>query len=287
RIVPLYVLVLTVLLFMLPALGQSTPTLDKDREHQVWLWLYLTNWDPYFAHGRSVVNHFWSLAVEEQFYLLWPFLVRRVTPDRLLPACVAIAVGSLAWRVVQVGQGTDPELIYVSTLARFDALALGAAVAAVAGVPRVWQQAVAHRRWIWPIVGGLSVLGVFATAGIYPRTSPLGQVVGYGWLSVTFALALLAAVTWERGSSGPSKTWGQRLLTWRPLTRIGKFSYGIYLIHKPLHDLVVKPWWVSHGIKPTQSILTATLALLAETLVYVALAALLYRFFERRFLDLR
>ena len=287
RIVPLYALALAILLFVVPALGLSTPNLDEDRKHQVWLWLYLTNWHPHFAHTNSVVNHFWSLAVEEQFYLLWPLLVRRAGAGRLLQVCAAIALASLAWRIAQVRQGTDPALIYVATFARFDALALGAAVAVVFTRAHLWSYALRLRRWMWPAVGIFGVLGIFATQGVYPQNSPLGQTVGYTWLSLLFALVILAALTTEHAASGGSRTWMHRFLSWKPLTWIGSVSYSVYVIHKPIHDLAVKPWWLSLGVKPTQSVAVATLALILEGALYLALAAILYRFVERPFLTLR
>jgi peptidoglycan/LPS O-acetylase OafA/YrhL len=285
RIVPLYALALTVLLVVVPALGLSTPTLDNDRKHQAWLWLYLTNWDPYFARGNSVVNHFWSLAIEEQFYLVWPFLVRRCAPRQLICVCIGTAACSLLWRFLQVGQGVDPGLIYVSTFARFDALALGSAVAVITTLPKSWARVMAAKNWLWPAAACMFVLGMFATRGAYPQSSPLGQTVGYGWLSILFALTLLAAAVGERSPAALPRIQG--LLTWRPLTHIGKISYGIYVIHKPIHDLVVKPWWLTVGVKPTNSIAVALIALGCETLLYIALATILYRYFERRFLLLR
>lgn len=84
RIVPMYALTLIVVLTILPALGPIPSTLAEDRHHQLWSWLYLTNCDPYFAHGRSVMTNFWSLALEEQFYLVRPFVVRHTAPGQLL-----------------------------------------------------------------------------------------------------------------------------------------------------------------------------------------------------------
>jgi len=69
RIFPLYYGVLVIALWILPGLGLAPPRLLADRDHQIWLWTYLVNWSEPLGAGVAAFPHFWSLAVEEQFYL--------------------------------------------------------------------------------------------------------------------------------------------------------------------------------------------------------------------------
>ncbi|HZJ61945.1 MAG TPA: acyltransferase [Kofleriaceae bacterium] len=82
RIFPLYYGVLFLCLVLLPVLGLAPDALLADRRHSVWLWTYLINWAEPLGAAIAVFPHFWSLAVEEQFYLVWPFVVSRTPPRR-------------------------------------------------------------------------------------------------------------------------------------------------------------------------------------------------------------
>jgi len=83
RILPLYFAVLS-LTFLVLAPRQALPhELLASQRHQIWLWTFLSNWMDPAGGGVSGFTHFWSLAVEEQFYLLWPLAVLRLAPERL------------------------------------------------------------------------------------------------------------------------------------------------------------------------------------------------------------
>src|SRR4051812_8053988 len=102
RIFPLYYATLIVLFVILPLLAPGpNPGLDKVALHQGWLWLYLSNFaavfigDHTFAAGLVQAGHFWSLAIEEQFYLVWPLIVLTLRRETLINICVAVIVGVL------------------------------------------------------------------------------------------------------------------------------------------------------------------------------------------------
>jgi peptidoglycan/LPS O-acetylase OafA/YrhL len=99
RIFPLYYAVLFVAFFVLPLWGTLPPRLAVDESHQLWLWLYLSNWAEPYGMGGDAFPHFWSLAVEEQFYLLWPFLIRHRTPRAVVKLCLALAAAALVIRI--------------------------------------------------------------------------------------------------------------------------------------------------------------------------------------------
>ena len=94
----------------------------------------------------DALGHCWSLSVEEQFYLLWPFAVRFLGERGLVRLCVGVAVASLLLRVGLRAAGANPELAYELTPARADALALGA-LAAIAARRSDWLT------WLEPRLG--------------------------------------------------------------------------------------------------------------------------------------
>ena len=196
----------------------------------------------YFAAGTpaSPVQHFWSLAVEEQFYLVWPaalallawsvrrrrgattsatstgsatYVVRQAT---LLVAIVWVL--SLAWSVIDTA--TDPAAAYFSTPARAWELATGALLALAA--PSVLRIAARWRPVL--TLAGLAAIAVAAVA-FDPRT----PFPGWAALLPVLGTAAVLAAGAERDDVGAS-----RLLGWRPITWIGDISYSVYLWHWPV-----------------------------------------------------
>ena len=138
RIFPLYYGVLVVLFGLFPRLREVYPPgLAHSADHQAWLWSYTTN--VYLALEKTwalpFVSHFWSLAVEEHFYLVWPCCVYLLPIDSLAVLCVACSVVALTTRIVLTVSGAGSIAVLVATPCRLDALCIGALLA------------VAQRRW--------------------------------------------------------------------------------------------------------------------------------------------
>jgi peptidoglycan/LPS O-acetylase OafA/YrhL len=199
RIFPAYYLLLAVLL------GANIPELRA-----TWGWhaAYLSNWF-FVAIGRwpPAVGHFWTLAIEEQFYICWPWVVLLVPRQHLGRVCLAlVAVGLVtrAWLVAPLGA-----LCGVPTIAALDPLALGAWLA--------WSRA--RVRWPVALVG----YGLALSAG------PVGGTV-YGRVAGPFGIALLSAWAIDAAARGRLPA-----LFGRPMLQyIGAISYGIYLWHVPI-----------------------------------------------------
>jgi len=219
--------------------------------------------------------------VEEQFYLVWPFVVRHTTPRRLLKVAIALAVvafaSRLAFRLAGVGEGGP----YMFTICRMDALALGAAVAALLRIPEYHVRAVAWRSGVALAVGALFVLGLVATRG-YPRTTFSGQTFGYTILALTFAaLVLLAVLDHERG-----RGWVGAVFQNAVLRSFGKYSYAIYLFHQPLNQMVGTP--VFHELLPHGAGLAAgSLYVVSGSAASYVLALASYHGYEKHFLALK
>ena len=281
RIFPLYYGVLVLALVILPALGLAPDRLLADRDHRIWLWTYLINWAEPLGAGVLAFPHFWSLAVEEQFYLVWPFVVSRTPPRRLLKVVAALVVIAFGARLGLHLAGAGEAGPYMFTICRMDALALGAAVAAVLRIPDDRERLARWRGGVPLAAGALFVVGFLATRG-YPRSSYSDQTFGYTILAITFAALVLTAVLDHQRGHG----WIGATFQIAALRSFGKYSYAIYLFHQPLNQMVGVP--LLHRLRPQGTGLVAGCAYMAAvTAASYAMALVSYHGYEKHFLRLK
>ncbi|MFI5623137.1 acyltransferase family protein [Nocardioides sp. NPDC051685] len=192
----------------------------------------------------SPVQHFWSLAVEEQFYLVWPLvalicivLAGRVGASRggeqgsararrlLLAAIALITVASLAWSVVHTpGEATAA---YFSSLTRAWELGIGAALAILVTSGRVMQR-LAGARWAREVLVLAGLAAIVLACLTYDESTPFP---GYhAALPVLGSAAVILAGAVRSGAA----TFGARLLSVPPMRAIGGWSFSLYLWHWPL-----------------------------------------------------
>jgi peptidoglycan/LPS O-acetylase OafA/YrhL len=279
RILPLYYTVLIVLLIVAPALHLAPTLLGANLKEQLSLWLFTVNWTNTAPYGFA---HFWSLAVEEQFYLFWPFIVHRLSARRLLAVCICMAPIALIARSIMIFSGADSWAVYTATTSRLDALALGGAGACLLRIP-------AARAWLAPRLTAvnLAALALFVASIPLARTNDPDamqcQIFGYTLL----ALCCAALVTTSADSSeGARHTVLARILGWTPLRSCGKYSYAIYIFHQLIHKLLGEPWMVSKfGGHPTA--LAVYAYSLTIGLVSFCAAFLSYHLLEKHFLALK
>jgi peptidoglycan/LPS O-acetylase OafA/YrhL len=277
RIFPLYYVVLAVTFIAIPLVTGRQPA---GYQHQAWLWTYLSNWVGPLGLSVAAFPHFWSLAVEEQFYLVWPFVVR-VASRRALPIlCSLLVVVALASRAVLCALHADVEAAYVLTICRVDALALGALAAWALRVPSLAQRIDARRRALLVGSVALFVAGAVVTRG-YPRPTPLTQTIGYSILAWSALAALVLGVLVQaRGGRLAS------LLAPAALRSIGKYSYAMYIFHVLVHHELGVPLLARFG-QQDPSVGVMLLYFVAMAAVTYALAVTSYHLLEKRFLDLK
>jgi peptidoglycan/LPS O-acetylase OafA/YrhL len=281
RIFPLYFLALALFGLFGPAAGLIDPwTFGR---WGWWYWTYLGNWA--FA-ARQVIpplSHFWSLAVEEQFYLCWPAVVLVARGRRLAWTAGALVLAGPALRALVV-HATDWPVgsAYRVTPGRLDELALGALLA-------VALREAAWRPWVrraWPaalVAGAAGFLALGLALGPFDMHREPLEIWSHSLLGLGFAGLVAGAVVGE-GTPAPL----QRLLAWRPLPWLGRYSYGLYVVHYFVH-LTALRWLRS---TPTGAALLAdrlgyALYAAAGAGVSLALAWASWHLVERRFLALK
>jgi len=233
RIFPIYYTFLILFFHVVPVIAHATGRLagfDYGRAGEGWYWSYLSNWhDP--ADPKRPLGHFWSLSIEEQFYIVWPLVVYLIPTRVLKYVCVGLAVLSPALRLVAAYTGVSGAVLYRTTPFRLEGLALGALLALAARDETLQELLPTLRRWAWP-VAAVALTVVVIRYGTRDRNVPMAM---YGYASV--AVLCWTLVSWATSqTSVASRTVGYLRNSW--LVRFGKYSYGLYVWHLPIAEVV-------------------------------------------------
>ncbi len=277
RIFPLYYGVLFALLLLTPALGIQW--------HGIFipLLLYLQNFQNYNRYTFSLapgvtLNHLWSLAIEEQFYLLWPLLVFAARARlRVLRLALVLSVCALLFRFVLMAQWGNAYAAHHSMFARADALLLGG-VLAMLYRGSAWPRVLAIAPWLFAGCAGLVVVSLLRPA--VPLFASMYWIFCVRFSIVAFASCGL--LVWSLRPGLVSRGFSMLPLRW-----FGKYSYGLYVLH-----LIFLPYLSRVGRDAFFALThnkAAAVALTAFAVLGLAsLAAWLsFQFYEKPFLRLK
>jgi peptidoglycan/LPS O-acetylase OafA/YrhL len=259
-------LVVVVLAALVLAAIFARDDLARTRSDAVSSLLYYTNWHLIVANhsyfnlmGRpSLLNHLWSLAVEEQFYVIWPLLLVPglvLVGRKRLPILVVAGIAGSAALMWLLYNPTDPSRVWYGTDTRAFLLLMGILLALV------WPQFERMRRGL-PLLELLGVAALVGTVLLFRQMHDYDPVLWKGGdLAAAFCFAvLIAAVAHPRTGIGEA-------LGVQPLRWLGERSYGIYLWHFPVVELMrpgVDISWTGPGVVVAQ----ATIVLAAATLSF-------------------
>jgi peptidoglycan/LPS O-acetylase OafA/YrhL len=249
RIFPLYygalIFFFVVVPFLLAHIHHGVSAAMRDSIHtspvaKLFAWTYVINWYEGFRGWDAIphpIQHFWSLAIEEQFYLVWPFLVLKLSRRRLIALCFGIMALAFVLRGVFF-EIHLPIASYTWTICRADSLAVGAIVALSFRDPGDWKiLSKWARRFALPALCGLIVVRALnptclAGPGDVPTLSM--DTLSISLNGIFFASCIALAM----GTPTGSRT---RRILGTPLLRFfGKYSYCLYVCHLPIIAVLAK-----------------------------------------------
>jgi peptidoglycan/LPS O-acetylase OafA/YrhL len=279
RIFPLYYTVLILTFLVLPMFH----IFDFDQAvylqtHQPWFWLYMENWLFYregWPSGVDVtISHFWSLAVEEQYYLVWPLLIFLFREN--INAVIYLILALIATAVLtRTFGGLVNPAYYVGTHTRTDSLLVGSLISVLSLSNFNWLARHA-KKILW--ITGAYVIAVLALTRDGHYSNPWFKDAGYTVLALCFASIIILSLA-EGGFT-------YRLLNNRLLKFFGKYSYGIYVFHFPVFWIARTPFFEAFnrylGFFPAK-LATSGLCVL----ITLALSIISFTFLESPFLRLK
>ena len=230
RIFPLYWGFLFAYFVILPLFLHAGSPFTADGSTRLFFWLYGSNLLS-LVKGASIppgLNHFWTLAIEEQFYMIWPAIVFALSTKTLKRVCIALVFLAFAFRALLFGTAFQHTGGFVLTPARIDTLAIGAWLAAT-------YFEGTHRKIVEKVAPAVFVSCLLALVAFnLPDLRLAGnqvkmQTFGFPLLAVMGACAVAIAAS---GTDRPSRL--RRFLSVRPLTIAGKYSYAMYVFHLPI-----------------------------------------------------
>ena len=232
RILPLSYATLFVAFVLCPLLGKlGVPHMPHEFSiRQIWYWLYVQNWAGIWGQSLGYLGHFWSLAVEEQFYIVWPWVVLLTSRRTLARVCIVLPLASQIIRILPFPKGLEEGVVYSLTVTQLDGLALGGLVALIVRDETLFRR-------ITPCLNYLvyAGLGLFGIVGLVDKSFNMwGRAFTVGTLpvAISFSGLLLKSVI----TTGSNLRF-QRFLAAGWLRSCGKYSYAMYVLHFPMQQL--------------------------------------------------
>jgi peptidoglycan/LPS O-acetylase OafA/YrhL len=201
--------------------------------YQIWYWFYLENWQWIFQGVSDVgpMAHFWSLALEEQFYLVYPALIYFLPRRWLSWFLVTVIVSALLFRswllFTHPLTYTLTHTIYIHPFCRVDTLAIGCLIA-------VWMRSdqmlpgILKISPIFMITSCVNLIIIIIIQGELNPFNPIVESIGFSLIAIFFGSLLILLITQSENSLLV------KCLNWPPLKGLGTISYGFYIYHFPI-----------------------------------------------------
>ncbi len=230
RIFPLYYFFIFISILILPRVFPSIFTdFSYYLDHQTWYWLYGSNWlrSMQGDNSNKFLHHLWSLSVEEQFYVFWPLVVFSV-PTRYLVQISLILIGfAIVFRYTgSFLFGFVFPFQYINTLARMDSLLIGAIIATLYRLKPILLT-----RLTFPVLWSSGAFLVMLI--VYHRKLGFSDLADtFTFWDLFFGAMLVISISDTRNSVNA-------LLNTRFFKFFGKYSYGLYVYHLPVYQLLI------------------------------------------------
>lgn len=285
RIFPLYYGTLFCVYFVFPHfMHQEQQTKYLLSRQAPFEWTYFANLG-YVLRGYPPFStvQFWSLAVEEQFYFVWPFLVFFLTRKRLMTVCCAGLVLALALRIAWLTNGGTASAMYMLTPFHADGLAVGALIALVMRGPDGLKPL---ERWVGPVAAMCTPIAAvalyFDQFTLNPvRHGPL-YAVCFTCVDLGFGALMVATLARPHGML-------DRVFSSRTLGFLGRYSYAMYVFHGFVLWVFQRyvPWMASPPSVFGTRIPASIAVLLIVVICTVGLAFASWHLYEKQFLKLK
>ena len=281
RIFPLYYAVLTAIFLFAALRPGQWPNGELPIAHdRVFYFFYLNNWWPLLKDTwhANIVGHFWSLAVEEQFYLLWPACVWLLPVKRVLPVaimCIAAALFLRCFLYLHFGPIRD---IVENLFTRMDSLFVGVCMATLLRLPDMLRRTKAY---IW----GMALACAVAIAFINLAAHGFTYSQWYPIVALTLFAGAFGGLVLHAFLSTDDASIFQIIFRSKPLTTVGRYSYGMYVYHVPLMALAYL--LTKSFVDPEQSAFISALFIVGVMTATFVVAKLSFDLFESRFLRLK
>lgn len=272
RLFPVYYGFLVVLTVIVPAIHRLAG-MNLPEYHGNWWWylLYFSNWKLNHEADPSL-GHFWSLALEEQFYFIWPLTVYLLPRRVLVWWCCLLGAIAVGMRWTLVGKGID---LYAITPSRLDALVIGALLA-IAVRNSVWRDRIYRYRKPLTLVTLAGFL-IFVLQNWRFPWNPLSAFFAATW----FGMLVFRGATQEHGAL-------YSLLN-RPLLRnYGKYSYCIYVVHLVfLNHALWLSGFLRNQLPGASGIVAVSLVIASANVIVYWVARASWRYYEAPILRLK
>jgi peptidoglycan/LPS O-acetylase OafA/YrhL len=276
RIFPLYFGTLLIV-FLLRALWPEGGAQIYGQESPAWMWGYMTNIviASKGAGAFGILDHFWSLAIEEHFYFVWPFVVYLFNRQQLIRVALAVYVIALVLRTGLALIGIAPIAIYVLTPMRLDALCIGALLALAARGPSGISKLIEPAR-IVAVLAAVGIITIILTRRTFHWDDRVMQSVGYSLLALFFGTILILAV-----GSPLRHIFNTGILRW-----FGKYSYGMYVWH-PIVFVLCFHTDIARGIRGGNGLLEMAGSIGIALVGMFTMTLLSWNLWESQFLKLK